>query len=966
MDFFNKIFLRPCFFPVFAILCFATGLYAQIKISKTLNIEDGMIYSQVLSVHEDRRGYMWFGTSSGLSRWDGLTFKNYIFPEGLSDNNCKWIAEFADSTLFFATGKGVIQYKKGAFSKIPGAPESLKSGIHSMRVSADNKLFIATVKSGIWIYDGVSFKNITGANGLRSNNVRALYPDSNGDMYLADGTGHIYVYSAGKLTDVKLTGLPAGLKVSALYRDREGGLWIGTRSNGLFILFAGNILSFTRNEGLPGKVITFISKGDARQVFVSTNGGLAIFENYRLQSILTKENGLSNNFIWQVFRGRNGLFYIGTDGGGVNIYQPGLFQTINTDCGLPDNTVWAICETSRHNFYFGTDEGLAFYDKNGITVFDESTGLSGNMVLALHEGSDGTLYVGTNETGVDRIQNGVIRNINSQQGLDGPSVWTITEDRQGFVYFGTYDGGVNIWNGERVVDTLNVKDGLPTNAVVSSYLCSDGSLYFGTDGGGVFRVNRGRVDSLLLAGNTIWSIYEDDEGNFYFGTNDNGMIYYRHGQWDTLNVLDGLSHNSILGILRDEQGKFYLTADNGLNIVEFLKDRIRIRIIGSRDGLASNECNQGAYYKDSQGYLWFGTVNGVSRYNPALAKPDTIAPKIHFTRFRVYDKDIPIENRNTIREFRYDENYLKFEFVGIDLMAPHKVIYKYRLSGVDEDWVTTTHPNVQYTRLDDNAYTFEVMAGNEWGYWSEPIQLAFVINPPFWETWWFLLIAFLITVSPIIIVIRQRINRLLAVERLRTRIAADLHDDIGTGLSEISILSAVIAARAPAELKSVCQYELNKIGQTARALIDSMSDIVWLVDPRKDTVLDLVSRLSSSFTDIFEAKGIQFRSRNTELLQRIRLDMEYRQHLFMILKEAIHNAVKYSEATEIVLSVSLSGKRLTISVKDNGKGFDVNQKFTGNGLRNMEERAAKIGGQLTLSSKIGEGTLVEFRGTVKK
>ena len=220
----------------------------------------------------------------------------------------------------------------------------------------------------------------------------------------------------------------------------------------------------------------------------------------------------------------------------------------------------------------------------------------------------------------------------------------------------------------------------------------------------------------------------------------------------------------------------------------------------------------------------------------------------------------------------------------------------------------------------------------------------------------------MVVISPLAVIIRQRINRLLAVERLRSKIAADLHDDIGAGLSEINILSAVAASRVPLQSASSCEHELNKIGQTARVLIDKMSDIVWLVKPKKDAVSDLVSRLSDTFADLFKAKGIRFRCENPDVLRPIRLSMEYRQHLFLILKEALHNAIKYSQATELVLTVSLNGKNLFIRVKDNGLGFDPGKTLSGNGLHNMRERAEKISGRLRIESANKQGTTIEFAG----
>ncbi|MBN2426615.1 MAG: hypothetical protein JXR46_06030 [Calditrichaceae bacterium] len=937
-------------------------IYAQVKIHKNLSIEDGLIYSQVLFIHEDQRGYMWFGTSSGISRWDGLSFKNYMLPENLSDNNCKWIRENRDGALFFATRRGIIQYKDNHFSKIPNTPQTLNHWIHSLLMSSDDKLFIATDTSGLWLYDGRQFSNIK--DGLPFKSVHALAEGTKGQIFIGIYANVIYEYNQGRLKRLEINGIPDEIEVITLFEDDRQALWIGTRDHGVYIFDRGSITRLYDKTGLPGSTVMHITGGEPNQVFIATDNGVAIIKNYQLHSVLNDKNGLSNNFVWYISRDRNGLYYIGTDGGGVDIYRPGLFQTINTDCGLPHNTVWTICETRNHDFYFGTDRGLAIYNRTDVKVIDTSSGLSDNMILCIYEASDGKIYTGTNEHGVDILYSGNIRNINSEQGLSGTSVWTITEDTNGLVYFGTYDGGINVWDGSRIIDTINLEDGLPTNAIVSSCRSTDGSLYFGTDDSGVFRLVNGKVDSLFMEGNTVWSIYEDALKNMYFGTNDRGLIYHREGKWDTLSINEGLSHNSILGILEDDQGKLYLAADNGLNIVEFKDDGCHIRIMGKSDGLASNECNQGAYYKDSQGYLWFGTVKGVSRFDPGLCKPTKTPPTLHLTKFKLFDKNLPFINKDVKYNFNYDENYFKFEFIGIDLIAPHKVNYKYRLSGIDQEWIKTNYPFIQYTNLDDGDYVLEIMAGNEWNLWSEPQQVFFKISPPFWETWWFILMSFLIIISPVVVVIRLRIQRILALERLRSKIAADLHDDIGAGLSEISILSAVAASKIPRDKKPVIETELNKIGTTARSLIGSMSDIVWLVNPKKDGFPDLISRLKDAFDDMLEAKGIIFSVDNTQTLQKTRLNMEYRQHLYMIIKEAIHNAIKYSEADKLQLSINLQGKILIVCIKDNGKGFDINRARPGNGLKNMKNRAEKIGGYLNITSGNGQGTQIEISSRV--
>jgi two-component sensor histidine kinase len=446
------------------------------------------------------------------------------------------------------------------------------------------------------------------------------------------------------------------------------------------------------------------------------------------------------------------------------------------------------------------------------------------------------------------------------------------------------------------------------------------------------------------------------------GTDKNGLICFTSTGIDTITISDGLSNNAILGIMEDNSGRIYLTTDNGMNILDFSQNPPQIRIITRDDGLASSECNQGAYLKDSQGNLWIGTIRGVTKYNPEADLPTADPPLTHITRIRIFNRDISPGKSNDLPPFRYNENYLQFHFIGIDLVAPHKVRYRYRLNTTETDWINTDYPQVQFANLEDNSYRFEVQAGNEWDVWSDPDTIQFSILPPFWETWWFRLIIILVIGGILGGFIYSRIRSIVMIERVRAKIAADLHDDIGAGLSEINILSAVAEAKTPPEAKEKVQNELKRISNTAGQIIDSMSDIVWMVNPKKDSMTDLVSRLKDIFNDVLDAKDIVFRSENIHLLKNIRLDMERRQFLYLIFKEGMNNAVKYSNCRELSLKISLERKKLKITLQDDGIGFEMDPLRAGNGLTNMRERAKKIKGGLQIKSQPGEGTLIEFTG----
>ncbi len=311
-------------------------------------------------------------------------------------------------------------------------------------------------------------------------------------------------------------------------------------------------------------------------------------------------------------------------------------------------------------------------------------------------------------------------------------------------------------------------------------------------------------------------------------------------------------------------------------------------------------------------------------------------------------------------EFAHGDNYFKFDFVGTNPPAPEAVVYRYRLSRIDRDWVEAQQNLVQYTALPHGDYTFEVKARNEWGYWSEPASVQFTITPPYWKTWWFIILVVIAAGGTITFLVLNRVRHLLALEKLRTKIAADLHDDIGAGLTEISIMSEVIAQKLTDDQRGLVKAELGGISTASRRLVNGMSDIVWLVNPRRDSLHDLIARLGDAYNESLRSSNVSLKVHNVESLKDVRLGMERRQHVFLIFKEAIHNALKYSDCSEITLDVEARGGTIEIKLSDNGKGFDPAKVTSGNGLSNMKDRAARIKAHIQIDSSPGRGTVVSL------
>jgi signal transduction histidine kinase len=271
-----------------------------------------------------------------------------------------------------------------------------------------------------------------------------------------------------------------------------------------------------------------------------------------------------------------------------------------------------------------------------------------------------------------------------------------------------------------------------------------------------------------------------------------------------------------------------------------------------------------------------------------------------------------------------------------------------------------------YTNLPPGEFTFLVKGTNEDGIWNEiPAKLKIIINPPFWQTWWFVTLIILSVAFLIYFFGTIRVKSQLEIEKLKLKIASDLHDNIGAGLTEISILSEV-AERHDGHSNPIVKNELKKISETARQLVDSMSDIVWVVNPQRDSLHDLIVRLKDSYNEFFSAIGISFQVNNIEKSDDIKLPMEYKQNLLLMFKEAINNAIKHSGCNKITLDAFYKNDLIEIKLKDDGNGFNVNEVKFGEGIKNMKNRANKLKSNLKLDSESGKGTTVIFSGKLSR
>ncbi len=435
---------------------------------------------------------------------------------------------------------------------------------------------------------------------------------------------------------------------------------------------------------------------------------------------------------------------------------------------------------------------------------------------------------------------------------------------------------------------------------------------------------------------------------------------------------DGLPSNIIYGIKPDGKGNLWLSTDNGL--VKFNPLAGSFRHYYQIDGVQDNQFFWGAHCRLNDGRLVFGGISGITMFNPEEIKENRFIPRVLITGISLFGNQVkPLDKTSILKksilfteeiELEYYQNSFSIEFASMDFSKPQKNQFKYKLEGINPDYIHLGNRHyISFNDLKSGDYTLKILGSNDDGYWNPaPAELRIKIIPPFWKSNWFISLAVLFIALVISLAVYQQVRNLIKVERLRLKIAADLHDNIGSGLTEISILSEVVKNRIdPAAADSI--RNLDNIGEKSRNLIDRMSDIVWLINPNKDSLYDLIIRLKDNYSEIFSHNNISFKTFELTSLQKVKLSMEKRQNLYLIFKEGITNCLKHSKCGKIFFKVEIKGNQMALSLTDDGKGFSGEGK--GNGLKNMMYRAKLIGGSLTIESTPGKGTEVKYSEKIK-
>jgi ligand-binding sensor domain-containing protein/signal transduction histidine kinase/DNA-binding response OmpR family regulator len=758
-----------------------------------LTVEHGLSNNAVLSITQDKQGFMWYGTSNGLNRYDGHVFTVYKMnaadSTSLSSDNILSLFCDKSGTLWIGTSNGVNQYdpKKDAFIRMPMTVNNVAvSGrvVHSIYEDKKGNLWAGT-QNGLFLLSdrqNPCFKPFQLNSNNSGNNIYSIFEDHIGQLWIGTNNGLTKMkWVNGRFTDetfkheANKAGSVSADYITTITEDSSNNLWVGTQNSGvnLYNPATGSFLHFSHNtaqsSGIINNNIRQIITDRLGKVWVGTQEGLSIIDPvskniYSYQHDISNKKSLSQNSIYSLFVDANGSVWLGTYFGGVNIIYSyntsfNILQNKDNRFGINNNVVSSIVEDDKHNLWIGTEGGgLNYFDRtNGMcTVYknkqNDASSLGSNLIKVICRDRDGNIWCGTHGGGLNLFDAGsrtfkrFLFTNNDLETLNSEVV-SMLDDSEGRFWVGSNHGLYIFRRKNHSLEPFDRKElkGAEVNGMATAFVeDSKKRIWIGTISG-LYVVENNEV-KIIISNNYINCIKEDASGNIWLGMYNGGLAMYDVAKGSLTRFTEklGLPNNNVLGILEADEKTLWLSTDNGL--VKFVPSQKSFQTYTVSDGLAGNEFNYNSYYKDSRGEFFFGGYNGLTSFFPDKIETNKYAAPIVFTGLKLFNKPVAINgDDNLLHEnigyskdisFRYNQNVFTIEYALLNYIKSNKNKYAYKLVGFDKNWNEVMSTSATYTNLPSGTYTFMVKGANNDGVWSEPAVLKINILPPFWRTWW--------------------------------------------------------------------------------------------------------------------------------------------------------------------------------------------------------------------------------------
>jgi ligand-binding sensor domain-containing protein/signal transduction histidine kinase len=985
--------------------------------NQIINIESipSPAFGKVFAIFRDNAGVLWFGTSKGLYKYDG--YEVHVFeiaaPKYEGGRLVTSILQYSDSALLLGTWKGLWIFDLSSERAAPFAGTIAFGDGRITSVVQDQRsvVWIGTMSGGVYSFDRRSgtVSEYSTADGLCSSEVNHLSIDRSGILWvgtrrglnsLDPNTGHIGQYRSDPGNEHSLS----SDEINVIHEDGHGTLWVGTH-NGLNAVDRSTE-RVQRHFLLPGvqnEILAIADDPSGRLWFGVSGAGLFTLANgafARLTTAAAGGKGISDSYITSLCvdpasSARELLLWIGARDGGIDKIR----MMRNPFMNLSRNDNWPV---------LGTGAVLSLREDSRHTLW---VGLWGGGLNALRK-------KGGKYSRVARYSS----DPGDPSGLPNNNVASICEDRTGALWAGTYDGLAVLHPGERRFTVFRHIRGdstsLPSSNVSKVYADRSGRVWAGTTAGLSLLISgsAGHFENFLhrpqdahlhgrwFGGNIVSDIAEDTSGHIWAAMYGGGVNRIEDDGHTTRFLYpsdpDGTHENWVSALHADRDGALSLHSAAGFlrldpstgaltrvpipeldetHVFDVYDDWKGFRWISMNIGLVRLDLRTGEHKRfdaslgfpfneltsqfcaTGDGRLLVGALNGFTEFRPDSMTTSSPVPAVVITGFSIFDRAMPA-GLYAAPEIRlsHDQNFISLTFAALDFADSRKNSYAYRMAGLDTGWVYAGHRNYAiYTNIDPGEYNFQVRGSNSDQVWNEAgASVRISVAPPYWHAWWFRSAAAAALLALMYAGYTYRMRHVLQLERLRLRIASDLHDDVGSNLSAIAMVSRTVR-RSP-ELSRSTRDKIGEIYSTAVLTSESMKDLVWLIKPENDSFDDLYVRMKETASMLLGDTACSFRIPKTGERRGIPIDLK--RSAFLAFKEAVTNIARHAAASSVEIDISLENGMFAFTVRDNGKGFAAEEASGGNGLGSLRRRAAAVGGTCAIASEPGGGTTVRFSG----
>jgi ligand-binding sensor domain-containing protein/two-component sensor histidine kinase len=985
---------------LFRFMAAATGGSLPDYFAQLWQTEDGLPQNAVSAIVQTRDGYLWLGTYSGVARFDGVRF--VVFDGSntpqLQSSRVTSLFEDADGNLWIGHETGELtRFKNGRFEAVPIRADWKGGKIVAIVSDAAGDIWLAS-EEGLLVRarDGLVLSPPAGtAQGLL-----AVARNAQGTIWIAR-QGKVSALTGSELMPVEFATEPADSYVQGICASRDGGFWVA--SDGRVRKWRDNRWTQDLGEAPWGysHVIPLVETQDGYLAGGTVDFGLFLIVPGKGTLHFGLTNGLPQNWVRSLCEDREGNLWIGAGSSGLVALRAGKVAPVNPPDRWQGRAVLSLTPRRDGSVWIATEGvGLYRHQESQWTRFGESNGLANPFVWSVSEDAQGRLWAGTWGGGVFMQRNDRFERVAGLEDVTAPAP-ALLHGANGVTWIGTGDGLLRYEAGKAT--KYGRQDGLELPDVRTVAQANDGTIWFGMSGGGLGRLKNGKLRQYRksdgLGSDFVLCFRVERDGVLWVGTFGGGLTRFKDERFVTVGVSQGLPNNVICAIEEDERGYFWMSSHAGIlrvskeelnRCADGRSAAVSYIAYGKGEGLPTLECSGGfqpAACKTADGRLWFPTSKGLVAVDPNEVKHNQWPPPVVIEELHADGHRVNADASASLVRIPPGHQQFEFHYTGLSFTVPEKVRFKYRLEGLEPDWMDAgTKRSVSYSYLRPGVYTFRVTACNNDGVWNNSgAAMSFAVLPFFWQTWWFRGIAAAAGAGVVAAVVRydtrrrlrrkmERLERQRAIERERARIAKDIHDDLGASLTRITLLSQTV--RGELEHTSQAAADVDRIYGTARELTRAMDEIVWAVNPEHDTLDSLATYLGRFAQDFLSAAHVRCRLDLPLHLPAWPLTAEVRHNLFLAFKEALNNVVKHAGTSEARISLTIGRAGFALCVEDIGRGFvpgrvgtdatRVNERLvSGNGLANMRERLMEIGGCCEIQSVAGEGTKVIFSVPVK-